>query len=547
VKTVQTLSGVQTIAQQPKRCAQDTCAGFTQVWPAAQWQRQAPRGCTYGYEVIAAIGWQRQTRCERFSDIHAALTQRATPIQISLSQVRYLYHQQYLPLLACHERQHLADLRALGHSLGLLLALDGLAPEGGEPQLWVVRELRSGLTLRSGWLSTQAEESLANFLQPIADLDVPIRAVVSDKQHSLVRAVARVFPHSPHQFCQLHFLDNAAAPIAAADEAMKITLRQIVRDQVGELVRQEQAKTPGILTVTGLLPSAPAATETPPPSAAPPPTSAAPVSAHPPAAETVERECIVRDLLRRVRYLLTLKGRPPFRLAGIEMFERLEEVEACVRRLVQHHPDERLTQLQVGLHHALHVLRADYAEVCQAADWLEAIADVLDPLDQPARTGAQVRQSFENCLREIVADGQVADSPCLQRLAAGLDKVARSFAPGLFHCYDVPGLPRTNNARESEFRDLVRRLQRTTGQKGAVRRILQREGAWELIPRPASLEDTIRQFSQVPPAELAQERQRVRAHRDRFRLHTRSAHHAQRQLKQLERQWRAIPTSPGPE
>jgi hypothetical protein len=30
---------------------------------------------------------------------------------------------------------------------------------------------------------------------------------------------------------------------------------------------------------------------------------------------TQEQEAIVQDLLRRVRYLLTLKGRPPFRLA----------------------------------------------------------------------------------------------------------------------------------------------------------------------------------------------------------------------------------------
>ena len=34
-----------------------------------------------------------------------------------------------------------------------------------------------------------------------------------------------------------------------------------------------------------------------------------------------------------------------------------------------------------------------------------------------------------------------------------LDKVSQSYWPGLFHCYDVPGLPRTNNALESHFRE----------------------------------------------------------------------------------------------
>jgi glutaredoxin len=54
----------------------------------------------------------------------------------------------------------------------------------------------------------------------------------------------------------------------------------------------------------------------------------------------------------------------------------------------------------------------------------------------------------------------------------------------LFHCYDIEGLPRTNNDLESHFRDTQRRLLRTTGQKGQTRRALQRTGAWELLLRP---------------------------------------------------------------
>jgi len=66
-------------------------------------------------------------------------------------------------------------------------------------------------------------------------------------------------------------------------------------------------------------------------------------------------------------------------------------------------------------------------------------------------------------------------------------------------------LPRTNNDRESEFRDLNRRLLATTGQKGLVKRIIQREGAWELIPRPDSLPDTVTALSSVDPDNFAEE------------------------------------------
>ena len=74
-------------------------------------------------------------------------------------------------------------------------------------------------------------------------------------------------------------------------------------------------------------------------------------------------------------------------------------------------------------------------------------------------------------------------TPAFYEFRLHLDKVSRSYWPGLFHCYDVPGLPRTNNELESRFRDTQRRLLRTTGQKGLTQRTLQRQGAWELLPR----------------------------------------------------------------
>ena len=122
-------------------------------------------------------------------------------------------------------------------------------------------------------------------------------------------------------------------------------------------------------------------------------------------------------------------------------------------------------------------------------------------------------------------------------------KLTHSYEPGLFHCYDVPGLPRTNNLRESEFRDLNRRLLSTTGQKGLTKRILQREGAWELIPRPHTVVEIEQALSHVDPDDFQKERQRVREHRHRFRLHTRSPKQSQKQLKLLEQRWAAIHSS----
>lgn len=529
VKTVQTMSQVSTIAYRPKRCSDTGCGGFKVSWPSAAWQQIAPKYSTYGYDVITEIGWERQKGRAHFEVICANLSGR---LRISESQVRYLYHQRYLPLLACHERQHFTELEALARRSGLLVTLDGLMPEGGEPQLWVIRELQTGWTLRSGWMNCQDETAFIEFLQPIAALNLPVKAVMSDKQRALLLAVAAVFPNALHGFCQFHYLDNAAEPIAKADEQMKIELRQAVRDEIGELIRQKKAEKRPEAVVTGIIPS-------PVPSTA---TSTVPLA--PEVRTAAERESIVQDLLARVRYLLTLKGRPPFRLAGIEMFIRLQEVSACLQELIQCQPEPRLLALQAGLQKALTATYPEYHELCQAAQWFADLADVLDPEGKPARIAEQVRAEWNACLTRIETQGQ--SSLRLQEFSAKICKVSRSYAPGLFHTYDVPGLPRTNNHCESEFRELRRRLSSTTGQVGATKRLLLREGAWELIPGPASFAETITAISQVEHDQFLQERQRVRIHRAPFRLHTRSAKQSQAQLQKLIQRWKAIPTSLGP-
>jgi len=521
-KTVQRMTEVTTIADRPKRCTNTDCDQVS--LPSASWQRIAPKYSIYGYDVIAQIGWQRQKGRMDFGRIYDSLCGQ---IHISESQVRYLYHQHYLPLLACHERLHLSELILLAKRYGLLLTLDGLMPEGGEPQLWIIRELQTGWTLRSGWMSCQDETAFIEFLQPIADLNLCVKAVMSDKQRALPLAVKAVFPHALHSFCQFHYLDNATEPIANADEQMKIELRQAVRDEVGDLIRQKQAEKTLVPVVTGMIPS---------------PVPVAPALLDTDTAAKQEREGIVQDILSRVRYLLTLKGRPPFRLAGIEMVTRLQELVTCLQEFVEHQPEPRLLTLLAGLQKSLAFTHPAFLELSQAALWLSELASILDPDGKPIRTGQQVQTEWQACLTRIETQAQL--SPRLQEFSAKISKVSRSYMPGLFHTYDVPGLPRTNNDRESEFRRLRQRLLSTTGQVGATKRLLLRAGAWELIPGPGSLPETIAAISQVQYDQFLDERQRVRIHRAPFRLHTRSPRSSEFQLKKLLLHWKNIPDAP---
>jgi hypothetical protein len=497
---------------------------------SAEGQQVAPSRFTYGYDVLAHIGWLRQERRDTYAEIQADLAPR---VQISESHVRYLYQQVYLPLLACRERQYLSCLaQAARQHGGLIISLDGLAPEGGEPQLWFIRELLTGLTLRSGWLSCFDQVTFEAFLAPLAQLPWPILAVLSDKQSGLLQAIAAVLPGARHHFCQSHYLKNLAEPLAKTDSAFKVELRKGVRREVGPLIRAKKPSDdslPSLLTVTGLLPDSPPALET-----ADPQTGAIDTQN----AEAAAADEVVTQLLRHTRYLLTLKGRLPFRLAGIETYQRLQSVVALTDDLLAHRQDPRLTRLNDGLRAALTSLSTECQELCRGETWLLEINHILKPDDDNPSTGQQVAQRLRAYLDDLLALPDLP--PRLDALRLHLDKVSTSYWPGLFHCYDIEGLPRTNNDLESHFRDTQRRLLRTTGQKGQTRRALQRIGAWELLPRPPDEARCLIALRQIPEDQLAQERQRLRQHRQRFRLHTRSTKRVNAQFDRLRKQWLSL-------
>ena len=405
--------------------------------------------------------------------------------------------------------------------------------------MWFIRELTSGVTLRSGWLSQQDQPTFEAFLKPLTHLEWPILAVLSDKQTGLVPAVATVLPNRRYQFCQAHYLRNLAEPLAEADSAFKVELRQTVRQQVGDVIRQEPRPTPGqagVLTVTGLLPS-PLEKPTAPTSQSPTPRETLSV----PESQADE---VITQLFRHTRYLLTLKGRPPFRLAGLETYERLQNVAQCSLDLLAERYDPRLAQLYQGLQSALAPFAQTYQAFQQGAAWLRDIADILEPTATQAMRGAQVAGQLRDYLDTVLRWPDV--TPTCDAFGRHLDKVSRSYWPGLFHCYDVPGLPRTNNELESRFRDTGRRLlgpRANRASHSACCNAKARGNSSRAPPTEAQLLDAV---CQTPPEDLAQERQRFAEHRQRFRLQSRSLRQIQAQFNQLRQRWSTLqPTGTG--
>jgi hypothetical protein len=103
-------------------------------------------------------------------------------------------------------------------------------------------------------------------------------------------------------------------------------------------------------------------------------------------------------------------------------------------------------------------------------------------------------------------------------------KVTRSYWPGLFACYDAPGVPRTNNDLERAFGSHRYHERRSTGRKGASPALVLR-GSVRLVAGLVTRqrEVTARELSGADRAEWERvraeldERRQRRVERRRFR------------------------------
>ena len=82
-----------------------------------------------------------------------------------------------------------------------------------------------------------------------------------------------------------------------------------------------------------------------------------------------------------------------------------------------------------------------------AYEWVHRAARLLENEDE--LSGQQVRQQMEDLLDEIRDDQATVGT--LQPAITHFLKVSASYWPGLFHCYDIDGVPRTNNDLEQYF------------------------------------------------------------------------------------------------
>ncbi len=189
-------------------------------------------------------------------------------------------------------------------------------------------------------------------------------------------------------------------------------------------------------------------------------------------------------------------------------------------------------------------LRAAHAALLEIGRRLDP-STVL-PADAPM-TGAAVRAQVEAYLDELTRAVTQEQIPDWRRgPVAHMVTVLRRLGDGLYHCYDVPGLPRTDNALEQFYRRVKSQYRRITGRKRADAFVV-RVGGFAVYATASSDRteaDLCRQLAQVPAAVWQQERARLRATQLRQTKMRRFHLHRATYLADLEARWAQLADPP---
>lgn len=224
-KTVQTLNGEFYVVAYSRVCQNRDCNKHGTHYHAGGHLKVSPPYSTYGLDVIAFIGIQRDREHKQFTEIQALLDKRG--IKINTSSVGRLYRLFLVLIEGTWPRRRERLKAAAAKHGGLILMSDGLEPDGAGPQLYVLWEVFSGTPISAMLIDKADQPHLAEWLtgcrEKLDNLDV--LALLSDKEKALVAALRTVWPDASHQLCQMHFMKNLSEPIHREDQALRQTLQ----------------------------------------------------------------------------------------------------------------------------------------------------------------------------------------------------------------------------------------------------------------------------------------------------------------------------------
>lgn len=456
---------------------------------------------SYSLEILVHIGNQRLRKCKTMAEIHGELVEKYG-VQISERHVQNLFDE-YLILSACSHGKRLAKYQAeIESNGGIVLAIDGAKPEKGQPGLYLFRDALTGCRLHCALLSSADTDSLSHELDVVKALGFKVQAVISDDEKATVAAVAEKLPNVPHGLCHIHFLKAVQRPVCEKDQKLAKELKRPLRDlnKVERAVKNDPTCTEGL---------------------------------------SDDQRKALRRYMDALRSVLLTKGQAPFRLAGITIYEALNQLTHSLERSVNMHDHQILDRLQ-HMTETYQAQQDDYEQILELQAWFLGLAELLDvPLTETfgwsTLSGAEVAQELHDYLDslELLKEYLPDHAPFFGHMQSRLD----DWAPGLFWTFDIHSLPRTNNDMETDIGDLKEQYRRTTGRR-SLKDYLMRYGPYLAFDdENDDPEELLQWFQEVDRKSYLSEKEKL----DALREHLRNAHRFRNDpddfLAETERLW----------
>ena len=417
-RTVVTLQGLVRLRLQVRSCRNPGCSRHKVCLRPEQEGHYALPQHEFGLDVIALVGSLRHAEHRSVPEIHADLVRRGVPI-CPRSVGNLLDRYDELLALSTSDVGRLARITAAAGRV--ILAIDGLQPDVGHEVLWVIRDVLSGEVLLARSLLSSSQGDLAKLLGEVKGvLKVPIAGIVSDGQISIRKAVAEALEEVPHQLCHFHYLREAATPVYEADRHAKVQLKKKGPGHPADRAASRGAGRPRGRGDPGLLCGGPLGIDRRRPGAS----GGFGVEASRPTGE----------------------GR------------REPGPGGCKKGL----PKE-LTRLRSILAKGLSATEASWPEVRAGFGWIHRAASILR--NKKGLDAAGVGRRYAELIAELAR--RRATLGTLTEAFDHFVRVTRSYEPGLFRCYGVDGLPRTNNELEQFFGSYRYHERRCSGRKVA--------------------------------------------------------------------------------
>ena len=429
-----TLQGPKHIFCHLTHCVNSDCSGKSITYSPPSEQALAMPYWLIGWDVFAYIGHRRFSRHWSVSQI---CTELRETYQIIISHDIVENHIRYYQTIVSARQSDFQILsKEYCNTSDVILSIDGLQPEKGHETLYVVREVRQKRVLFAEPLLSstygEVERLLIRAKECVAQMNLPVRLWISDKQDAFVKGIASVFPGVPHRYCDNHFLRDLAKIVLETDSAAKVEMRKRIRGlrevekEMMESINAKEAQFP---------------------------------------AGTELREHSVLDYCSALRGILTDDQGGPLQPPGLKMATGVKEVreslDECLQMKKGGEAENGIEKLIAIIDKGLEAVKEKQEIIrSQVAD-IRAVSECLDP-----KNGSQKERSI---IFEALNERLQGSEDKTRLYMAG---VMKRFAPGLFVGGDDPDLPRDNQELERFFKSPKGHERRIHGHRHAGIRIV---------------------------------------------------------------------------